>query len=71
MQPVHAYEVATSSAASKTGAAASVTVDEGTPEARWSDAVALSQKRRAEAESRVSNARVSVILGSKTPCLLQ
>lgn len=56
-EPVHAYEVATSSAASKTGAAASVTVDEGTPEARWSDAVALSQKRRAEAESRRAGVR--------------
>ena len=60
VQPVHAYEVATSTVVTKTTVtSASDTAEEGTPEARWNDAVALSKKRRAEAESKVCNHALS------------
>jgi len=51
-EPVHAYEVATSSAPVKPAATLSEPIHDGTPEARWSDAVALSKKRRADAEAK-------------------
>ena len=54
------HEVATSTVVTKTTVtSASDTAEEGTPEARWNDAVALSKKRRAEAESKVCTRALS------------
>ena len=48
IQPVHAYEVGSSSASTKKPVPEA---EDGTPEARWNDAVALSKKRKADAAS--------------------